>query len=65
MTQAVTNLGVNVLPITIEYADAQTALPQHHRDPFDRMLTAQANVEGMSIVSADTVFDQYGVSRIW
>jgi PIN domain nuclease of toxin-antitoxin system len=40
-------------------------LPFHHRDPFDRMLVAQALVEQMPIVSADTAFDAYGVTRLW
>jgi PIN domain nuclease of toxin-antitoxin system len=40
-------------------------LVAHHRDPFDRLLIAQAMVEGLSLVSADVVFDQYSVSRLW
>ena len=37
----------------------------HHGDPFDRMLAAQAQVEQTGLVSADVIFDQYGVNRIW
>ena len=37
----------------------------HHKDPFDRLLVAQALVEGIPLVSADVIFDQYRVSRIW
>ncbi|WP_147653248.1 type II toxin-antitoxin system VapC family toxin [Vulcaniibacterium gelatinicum] len=40
-------------------------LPFHHRDPFDRMLIAQAQEEHLSIVSADPAFDAYGIERIW
>jgi PIN domain nuclease of toxin-antitoxin system len=40
-------------------------LPFHHRDPFDRLLVAQAMVEQIPIVSADTAFDAYGVRRLW
>jgi PIN domain nuclease of toxin-antitoxin system len=40
-------------------------LPFHHRDPFDRMLIAQAIVEGMSLVSSDPAIDAYGVPRLW
>jgi len=40
-------------------------LPFHHRDPFDRLLIAQAVVEKMSVVSIDTVFDAYPVTRLW
>lgn len=40
-------------------------LPFHHRDPFDRLLAAQAEEEKLPIVSADRIFEQYGVKRIW
>lgn len=40
-------------------------MPFHHKDPFDRLLVAQALVEGIPLVSADAVFDLYGVERIW
>src|SRR5690349_6149733 len=50
MSQAITDLALTVLPITVEYADRQSVLPLHHRDPFDRLLVAQAQVENVSIV---------------
>lgn len=53
------------LPITLDHATMVEGLAAHHRDPFDRLLIAQAMIEGLSLVSADTVFDQYGVSRLW
>jgi len=65
MKQAVGELGLSVLPITVECADAQLALPSHHRDPFDRLLAAQSRTENVALVSADAIFDQYGVQRIW
>jgi PIN domain nuclease of toxin-antitoxin system len=40
-------------------------LPGPHRDPFDRMLIVQAQTEGVPIVSNETVFDDYGISRLW
>jgi PIN domain nuclease of toxin-antitoxin system len=40
-------------------------MPNHHRDPFDRLLIAQALVEGLTLVSSDVAFDQYGVTRVW
>ena len=40
-------------------------LPFHHRDPFDRMLAAQALAERLTVVSADETFDAYGVARVW
>ena len=45
MTQAIDDLEITILPITVEYADVQAALPAHHGDPFDRLLVAQASVE--------------------
>jgi PIN domain nuclease of toxin-antitoxin system len=65
MKQAVTDLEAMILPITIEYAAVQSGLPNHHRDPFDRLLIAQAQVEDIPLVSSDVVFDRYGVSRLW
>jgi PIN domain nuclease of toxin-antitoxin system len=40
-------------------------LAEHHQDPWDRMLVAQAQSEGLALVSNDTQLDRYGVSRIW
>jgi PIN domain nuclease of toxin-antitoxin system len=65
MNKAVADLGLTLLPITVEYVDAQAGLPRYHGDPFDRLLAAQAQVESIPLVSSDTVFDQYGVTRIW
>jgi PIN domain nuclease of toxin-antitoxin system len=65
LDRAIKDLGLNILPITIAYAEAQIALPGHHRDPFDRLIVAQALVEGIPIVSSDAIFDAYGVRRIW
>lgn len=53
------------LPITLEHAAAVETLPLHHRDPFDRLLIAQAMLENMPIVSADAILDRYAVSRLW
>jgi PIN domain nuclease of toxin-antitoxin system len=57
--------GAQPLPITLEHAAAVEALPWHHRDPFDRMLIAQALHEGATLVSQDETLDQYGVPRVW
>jgi PIN domain nuclease of toxin-antitoxin system len=65
MNQAITDLGMTVLPITVDYADVQVNLPKHHGDPFDRLLVAQSQVENIHLVSADPVFDQYGINRLW
>jgi len=62
---AIQNFRLLELPVDIRYIERQIALPFHHRDPFDRMLAAQALVEGISVVSSDTIFDSDGVVRVW
>jgi PIN domain nuclease of toxin-antitoxin system len=57
--------GVQPLAISIDHAAAVEQLPWHHRDPFDRMLVAQAGVENAAIVSADERLRSYGVDVIW
>jgi PIN domain nuclease of toxin-antitoxin system len=54
-----------VLPIEAKHTSLLTDMPVHHKDPFDRILIAQALVEGISLISIDSIFDQYGVTRIW
>jgi PIN domain nuclease of toxin-antitoxin system len=53
------------LPITLEHADRYAALPPHHRDPFDRLLIAQAMIEKATIVTHDVAFKPYDVSMLW
>jgi PIN domain nuclease of toxin-antitoxin system len=57
--------GLQVLPVTLAHALAVEGLPALHKDPFDRMLIAQANVEGAELVSADQVVRQYPVRVLW
>jgi PIN domain nuclease of toxin-antitoxin system len=59
--RVINNQGFELLSITADHADATGDLPMHHRDPFDRMLIAQAKLEGLSIVTHDTVFKRYGI----
>jgi PIN domain nuclease of toxin-antitoxin system len=54
--------GFSPLPITLAHAAAAGRLPSHHRDPWDRMLVAQAQLEGLTIVTRDPVFDNYAVA---
>ena len=53
------------LSITVEHGIRAGSLPGPLRDPFDRMLIAQAQSESLSMVSNETIFDHYGVNRIW
>lgn len=57
--------GIELLNISLPHIAAVIALPFHHRDPFDRLLIAQATIEQMPLVSRDIVFDAYSVSRRW
>jgi PIN domain nuclease of toxin-antitoxin system len=58
-------LGVEMLPVTEAHILAATSLPQHHSDPFDRMLVAQALAEDAAVLSADGMLAEYGVRVIW
>ncbi|HYT10359.1 MAG TPA: type II toxin-antitoxin system VapC family toxin [Mycobacteriales bacterium] len=52
------------LPITFQHADLAGALPRHHDDPFDRMLVAQARIEGLTLVTADRRLGDYGIALL-
>jgi PIN domain nuclease of toxin-antitoxin system len=56
--------GFSPLPISIAHAIAAGQLPRHHEDPFDRMLIAQAFAEGLTVVTRDKRFEDYGVSLL-
>ncbi len=57
--------GFQLLPISAEHAIRAGLLPGLHKDPFDRMLIAQAQAEDIPIISIETIFDTYGVRRLW
>ena len=61
----ITHQKFESLDITVLHAQRAGGLPGKHRDPFDRMLAAQAQIEDLPIVSGDLVFDDYSVNRIW
>lgn len=63
--QQITLNNIEILTITFEYLTIVSRLPFHHRDPFDRLLIAQSMSENLQIVSTDTQFDRYGISRKW
>jgi PIN domain nuclease of toxin-antitoxin system len=62
---SVSELGADLLAIEPEHIDRVRKLPFHHRDPFDRMLIAQALQSEAVILGKDPTFDSYGVARIW
>jgi len=57
--------GFEALAISVGHAVRAGLLPGPHRDPFDRILIAQSQAEGVPILSSDEVFDGYGVRRVW
>ena len=65
LQEAIQAEGFSELHISVEHALRAGGLTGRHRDPFDRVLAAQALTEGLSIVSADQLFDEYGVERHW
>ena len=65
MREAIDLNGFLRLHIEPKHTALLTNLPFHHRDPFDRLIVAQAMVEGMAVVSADEQFEAYGVARLW
>ncbi|MBO0768363.1 MAG: type II toxin-antitoxin system VapC family toxin [Solirubrobacterales bacterium] len=64
LIQAVHEAGFKPLAITLEHSRAAGRLPLHHRDPFDRMLIAQAAIEKLTIATADRQFESYQVPLI-
>jgi PIN domain nuclease of toxin-antitoxin system len=57
--------GLRALAVSHQHALTVFALPVHHRDPFDRLLIAQAQVEDMTLITADRMFDRYPVKVLW
>ena len=54
-----------LLPVTARHANRVGTLPMHHRDPFDRLLIAQADVDGLTLVTADNEMEDYGGDILW
>ena len=57
--------GIELLDISVEHTALIASMPFHHRDPFDRLIAAQAKVEQMTLISVDEAFDAYEVIRLW
>lgn len=65
LDRAIADQGFSGLPISLRHGQVAGALPGPHRDPFDRMLIAQAMLENLVLVSNEQPFDAYGVRRFW
>lgn len=57
--------SIDVLSIALDHLKVVSVLPLHHRDPFDRLIIAQAQVERLTIISTDSAFDNYAIRREW
>ncbi len=62
---AISGQGFSALAVTVRHGQAAGSLPGPHQDPFDRMLIAQAMLDDLVLVSNETMFDRYGVARLW
>lgn len=62
---SIASQGFIGLPVSVRHGQTAGALPGPHRDPFDRMLIAQAILEDLVLVSNERSFDAYGVARMW
>jgi PIN domain nuclease of toxin-antitoxin system len=60
-----THYGIEALPLILDHVLAADALPAHHRDPFDRMLVAQCQMERLPILTHDPQIRRYGIETIW
>ncbi len=56
---------IHLMPLEPQHVEPLTTLPLHHKDPFDRLIATTALVEGLTLVSADAIFDAYGLTRLW
>jgi PIN domain nuclease of toxin-antitoxin system len=64
VTDAVVQSGFEELPVRLHHVEVVGRLPWHHRDPFDRLLAAQALAEGLTLVTRDRAFRPYGVKLL-
>jgi PIN domain nuclease of toxin-antitoxin system len=65
MEQQIAANRFRILAIELRHTALLTTMPHHHKDPFDRLLVAQALMEGIPLVSGDAQLDAYGVTRLW
>jgi PIN domain nuclease of toxin-antitoxin system len=65
LPESLNKLGFTALPVSVGHAHRAGLLAGVHRDPFDRLLIAQAQAENLLLVSNEKLFDSYGVQRLW
>jgi len=65
LENAILDEGFGGMSVTLRHGELAGSLPLHHKDPFDRMLIAQALAESLTLISNERLFDNYGVTRLW
>jgi PIN domain nuclease of toxin-antitoxin system len=65
VSSCIAGQGFTALSISVQHAQRAGNLPGPHRDPFDRMLVAQAQAEDLPLVTNERIFDHYGIRRVW
>ena len=65
VTDLIADYGFTELPVSVLHAEVVRALPLHHRDPFDRLLLAQAQAESLTLVTSDEALRGYAVPIVW
>ncbi|MEQ1888448.1 MAG: type II toxin-antitoxin system VapC family toxin [Alphaproteobacteria bacterium] len=63
--EAVARLDLTILPVSMAHGIVAGELPLHHKDPFDRLLIAQAEIDGLTLISPDSAFMAYKVKMLW
>ena len=56
---------IEILPISLEHLNVISTLPLYHKDPFDRLIIAQSLVENLTVISKDSAFDAYPITKLW
>jgi len=65
LSECISGYDLTVVDIHLRHALRAGSLPTHHKDPFDRLLISQAQLEGLTIISADTAFSNYDIDVVW
>lgn len=65
LDECINTREIDVIGIRLPHLSQIIDLPMHHRDPFDRLLIAQAQIEKLPVLTADERFDAYGITRVW
>lgn len=65
LSEGIEGNDFSILPVEIRHAAVLSQLPMHHKDPFDRLIISQALADQIPVISVDTAFDRYGVTRLW